>query len=199
MCTVFFYLSRNPPAYARLASEIHTAFSSDSEIRQGPRITNCKYLRAVIDEAMRISPPTPGVMWREQDPHSAEPLVVDGHVIPPGTMVGVGTYSLMHNPDYFPEPFIFRPKRWLEGDPDQETPKQREARATMRRAFIPFTLGSRAFAGKAVAYLEITLMVAKTLWYFDFEKAHGKVGELGGGSKGAAGETLARGDPVPAL
>lgn len=187
MAAVFFYLSRNPSAYARLASEIRAAFSSGSEIRQGPRITNCKYLRAVIDEAMRISPPTPCVMWREQDPQSTEPLVVDGHVIPPGTMVGVGTYSLMHNPEYFPEPFVFRPERWLEGDPDQETPEEREARATMRRAFIPFTFGDRACAGKAVAYLEITLTVAKTLWYFDFETAPGKVGELGCGRKGASG------------
>lgn len=38
-------------------------------------------------------------MWRENDPLSAEPLVVDGHVIPPGTLVGVGLYSLMHSPE----------------------------------------------------------------------------------------------------
>lgn len=121
-------------------------------------------------------------MWREQDPLSTEPLVVDGHVIPPGTLVGVGTYSLMHNPEYFPEPFAFRPERWLE----DEAPEEKEARATMRRAFIPFILGDRGCAGKAVAYLEMSLTVAKTIWYFDFEKAPGDVGELGSGHKGAA-------------
>ncbi|KAI1253593.1 hypothetical protein MGN70_005803 [Eutypa lata] len=182
MCTVFYYLSRNPSAYAQLASEIRTTFSSGSEIRHGQKLTSCKYLRAVIDESMRISPPTPGVMWREQDPLSTEPLVVDGHVIPPGTLVGVGTYSLMHNPEYFPEPFAFRPERWLE----DEAPEEKEARATMRRAFIPFILGDRGCAGKAVAYLEMSLTVAKTIWYFDFEKAPGDVGELGSGRKGAA-------------
>lgn len=55
----------------------------------------------------------------------------------------------------------------------------------MRRAFIPFSLGDRGCAGKAVAYLEISLAVAKTLWYLDFEKAPGAAGELGGGGPGA--------------
>ncbi|KAI1842150.1 hypothetical protein JX265_005727 [Neoarthrinium moseri] len=185
MCTIFYYLSRNPSAYARLASEVRTTFSWGSEIRNGQDLTGCKYLRAVIDESMRICPPTPGVMWRERDPLSNEPLVVDGHVIPPGTLVGVGTYSLMHNPDYFPEPFAFRPERWLEGD--AETPEQKETRANMRRAFIPFILGDRSCAGKAVAYLEMSLTVAKTMWYFDFERAPGQAGELGSGRKGLTG------------
>lgn len=163
---------------------MRAAFSSGSQIRQGQQLTSCKYLRAVIDEAMRISPPTPGVMWREKDPLSVEPLVVDGHLIPPGTFVGVGTYSLMHNPEYFPEPFAFRPQRWLEKD--EETTEEKEARATMRRAFIPFALGDRGCAGKAVAYLEMSLTIAKTMWYFDFEKAPGAAGDLGSGRKGAA-------------
>ncbi|KAK8039561.1 cytochrome P450 [Apiospora rasikravindrae] len=184
ICSVFYYLSRYSAAYARLASEIRTTFSSGSEIRQGPQLASCKYLRAVIDETLRICPPTPGVMWREKDPLSPEPLVVDGHVIPPGTLVGVGTYSLMHNPEYFPEPFSFRPQRWLDGAVE-EGPKEKEARTAMRRAFIPFSLGDRGCAGKAVAYLEMSLTVAKTLWYFDFEKAPAEAGDVGSGRRGA--------------
>ncbi|KAI0484908.1 cytochrome P450 [Xylariaceae sp. FL0804] len=192
MSTIFYYLSRNPSAYARLASEVRTTFSAGAEIRQGPRLSSCRYLRAVIDESLRIAPPTPGVMWREQDPlgeddNSTRPLVVDGHVIPPGTLVGVGLYSLMHNPAYFPEPFSFRPERWLPaGEQEQEEEQEQEARALMRRAFIPFILGDRACAGKAVAYLEMSLTVAKTMWYFDFEKAPGALGEVGSGRVGAA-------------
>ncbi|KAK7709434.1 hypothetical protein SLS64_006350 [Diaporthe eres] len=167
-----------------LASEVRTTFASAGEIRHEKQLTGRKFLRAVIDESLRFSPPTPGVMWREKDPLSIEPLIVDGHVIPPGTLVGVGTNSLMHKPEYFPEPFIFRPQRWLEGDED--TPEDKEARATMRRAFIPFILGDRACAGKAVVYLEISLTVAKTMWSFDFEKAPGTAGELGSGRWGAA-------------
>ncbi|KAI0146369.1 cytochrome P450 [Xylariaceae sp. FL1272] len=184
MSTVFYYLSRNPSAYARLASEIRATFSSSNEIMQGSRLSSCKYLRAVIDESMRISPPTPGVMWREEDPESTEPLVVDGHTIPRGTLVGVGLYSLMHNPAYFQEPFSFLPERWL--DSADDTAAEKDKRAAMHRAFIPFILGDRACAGKAVAYLELSLTIAKTMWYFDFERPPGDAGEVGGGRLGAA-------------
>ncbi|KAI1404194.1 cytochrome P450 [Hypoxylon fuscum] len=78
--------------------------------------------------------------------------------------------------DYFPDPFAFRPERWLVDDD-----------ATLRRmhsAFCPFSVGARACAGKPMAYFEASLVFAKTLWRFDFEAAPGKVGEVGAGVSG---------------
>lgn len=51
---LFFYLSRevNAEAYRKLADEIRTTFSSADEIRSGPKLSGCHYLRACIDEAM---------------------------------------------------------------------------------------------------------------------------------------------------
>lgn len=132
----------------------------------------------MIDECLRIAPASIGTLWRQQDltlPSAArKPFVVDGHVIPPGTIVGISPYSLLHNPDYFPEPFEFRPERWV-GDKVSDL---------SRRALAPFAVGDRSCAGKAVAYLEASLAVARTLWYFDFEKAPGTAGDVGGGSLG---------------
>lgn len=54
----------------------------------------------------------------------------------------------------------------------------------MREAFAAFALGDTGCVGKAVAYQEISLIVAKTMWYFDFQRAPGKAGELGGGEAG---------------
>ncbi|ROW03624.1 hypothetical protein VPNG_07147 [Cytospora leucostoma] len=194
MSGIFFYLSRYPGAYDRLASEIRSTFTSGREIRQGPTLSSCKYLRAVIDETMRLSPSTLGPAWREQDPASVaagEPFIVDGHVIPPGTQVGVSQYTLQHNEHYFPEPFEFKPERWMapgpgeDADPLPETAAQRDARMAMRRAFAPFSIGDRGCAGKSMAYLELRLAIARTLWYFDFETAPGEAGKLGGGWPGS--------------
>ncbi len=46
-----------------------------------------------------MSPPTPGTLWRCLAPEEEGrgPFVVDGHVIPQGTKVGVNIYSLHHN------------------------------------------------------------------------------------------------------
>ncbi|KAI1407554.1 cytochrome P450 [Hypoxylon sp. FL1857] len=154
LAAIFFYLSQNAQCYNTLASEIRSSFTSASQI-SGSALAGYQYLRACIDEALRMSPPVAGILWREAYP-SDQPFTVDGHVIPRGTIVGVNIYSIHHNEEYFPDPFTFRPERWLD-----------DAKV-MRDAFAPFSQGPRGCAGKAMAYLEISLVVAKVMWYFDF-------------------------------
>lgn len=116
--------------------------------------------------------------WRVQDPSSVaagEQLIVDGHVIPPGTEVAINAYSFMRNPAYYPEPFAFRPERWLAEDGET----LRGSNNIVRRAFVPFSIGARSCAGQAMAYLELSLTIARTMWYFDFDKAPGEAGKLG--------------------
>lgn len=113
LSSLFFYLSRHPTAYTLLATEIRDTFSSGLDIKSGAQLSSCKYLRACIDETLRLSPPFLATFWREPYSDHTEPFVVDGHVIPRGTMVGVNPYCVMHNDEYFPEPFAFRPERWL--------------------------------------------------------------------------------------
>lgn len=128
-----------------------------------------------------MSPPVPGVAWRQQaaeDPQKGQPLIIDGHVIPPGTEIGMSMYALHHNEAYFPSPYSFQPERWFDAKDD---PAQA---ARMRSAFAPFSVGSRSCAGKAMAYLEASLVVAKTLWHFDFGAAPGGLGRVGGGAPG---------------
>lgn len=139
---IFFYVSRYPDVYAKLADEIRTRFKSSSDIQTGAQLSSCKCLRAVIDETLRMAPPFVGTFWREADPSMKEPLVVDGRLIPRGTMVGVNPYCLMHNEPYFPDSFKFRPQRWLEPEDGEEESAEEEAvRTTARRAFAPFALG----------------------------------------------------------
>jgi cytochrome P450 len=186
MSAAFFYLSRHPVVYKRLTTEIRDAFSDSEFIQSGPQLTGCKYLRAVIEESLRMAPATTITAWREENPksRSTEPFVVDGHVIPRGTYVGVNSYCLMHSEDYFPEPFAFRPERWLDSEAADTLEK-------MRAAFIPFAVGSASCLGKGLAYLELSLALAKTLWYFDFEKAPGEAGKLGGGDAQSPGRARA--------
>ncbi|KAI1858055.1 uncharacterized protein JN550_012877 [Neoarthrinium moseri] len=171
MTALFFYMARNRECYRKLAEEIRSSFKMRTQIKGGAKLTSCKYLRACIDECLRMSPPLASTLWREQRSQDSGNIVVDGHMIPRGTRVGVNTYSLHHNPTYFPEPFKFWPERWL---------ASRDENRTSREAFAPFSTGSRGCAGKAMAYLEISLVMATTLWDFDFEEAPVK-GAMEGG------------------
>ncbi|KAI9694328.1 MAG: hypothetical protein M1820_009017 [Bogoriella megaspora] len=172
----FFYLSRYPTCYERLANEIRSTFDSASEIRNGPKLFNIAYLRAFIDETLRITPPICTTLWR-QLPISAQdeaPLVIDGQVIPPGTEVGVNIYTIHHNEEYFPDPFTFKPERWL-SESAVEADEEKARKKLMHDAFTPFSIGSRGCAGKAMAYLEISLVLAKTLWYLDFHRPRNNI------------------------
>ncbi|CAI6018320.1 unnamed protein product [Clonostachys chloroleuca] len=185
MAALFFYLTRYPRVYEKLNEEIRTHFQSGEDIHSGKALRDCVYLRACIDEALRMSPPAPGMLWREKIPPKKladggkedPPLVVDGHVIPSGSQVAVNIYALHHNEEYFSDPFKFIPERWL-------TAEGRDSSSLMRRAFAPFGVGGRSCAGKAVAYLEISLTMAKTLYYFDLEIAPGPQGQIGAGTVG---------------
>ncbi|ETS78855.1 hypothetical protein PFICI_08708 [Pestalotiopsis fici W106-1] len=182
MSATLFYLARNPDCYRKLSREIRTTFETADGI-QGAKVTNCRYLRACIDEALRMSPPIPGALWRHLAPEekAAGPLVVDGHVIPDGTKVGVNIYSLHHNEKYFPQPFVYSPERWLEtDDPNDGTTLPR----ANREAFAPFITGARGCAGKPMAYLESSLALAKIMWHFDFRAAPGGLGDIGTGKHG---------------
>ncbi|KAK8095827.1 uncharacterized protein PG998_002456 [Apiospora kogelbergensis] len=124
-----------------------------------------------------MAAPSLATLWREQAADDLErgktPLVVDSHVIPPGTQFGVNLYALHHNEKYFPDAFTFNPDRWLTDSSD-----------TQYRAFAPFVARPRSCAGRAMSYLEVSLAMAKTLWYFDFRRAAGPLGEVGQGTKG---------------
>lgn len=178
LSALFFYLSRNPDAYRKLADEVRSAFSDADEIKGGPQLSGCRYLRACFDEALRLSPPVSGTLWCELSKEEQEkggPLVVDGHVIPPDTMLGVNIYSLHHNELYFPDPFVFKPERWMNQD-------DTEALHKINSSFDAFSTGPRGCAGKSMAYLEAGIVIASTLWYFDFETAPGPAGAVGEGS-----------------
>ncbi|KAI0147320.1 cytochrome P450 [Xylariaceae sp. FL1272] len=182
LCSTLFYLARHPACYSKLAQEIRNTFENDNDIK-GATVGSCSYLRACIDESMRMSPPVPGTLWRHAAPedNNEGPLVVDGYIIPPGTQVGVNTYSLHHNTRYFPDPFTYNPDRWMPSSPSENEVRHRKL---MQDAFAPFSIGSRGCAGKPMAYLELTLTLAKIFWHFDFEAAPGKLGNIGVGEHG---------------
>lgn len=175
----FFYLSRNPEVYKTLANEIRSTFASGRDIQPGNQLASCKYLRACINESLRMSPPSGSVHYREQDPNDTQPFIVDGHVIPRGTLVAVSPYALQHNPTYFSDPYTFRPERWLDVPGNEETSKQ------AHEALAAFSTGARSCAGKAMAYHESSLVLAKTIFYFDFAPVVGGLGKIGEGIPGS--------------
>jgi cytochrome P450 len=172
LAAAFFYLVHNPATLEKLTNEIRDTFHSAEDIHAGAELNTCVYLRAVIDEAMRLSPPVGGVLPREV---LSGGLDIDGMHLPAGIVVGTPHYALHHNPAYFPSPFSFFPERWIAGSCPEISS---DTVALAQSAFCPFSVGPRGCIGKGLAYNELMTALGRTVWMYDFKLADGpRIGE----------------------
>ena len=151
LSAAFFYLSRRPDVQAKIAQEVKSIFSSYDEITSGSKIMSCKYLTAFLQEAMRMTPPVAAEPSREVLPGGT---TVGDHYFPAGLHLSTGLYCLSYNSNVYPEPFKFRPERWIV----DETGKEGSSAESVRLAedgFCAFSYGTRGCVWKNLAWLEI--------------------------------------------
>jgi cytochrome P450 len=189
LSALFFYLGRNPYAYNRARDEVRRAFPTRDSIRSGAALNSCTYLRACIDETLRMTPPIGGSLYREVA--AAGGMNIDGHMFAAGTDVGTSIYAIHHNAKYFTRPHAFVPERWIGADSDDE--HQVEIRRVQHQAMIAFSTGSRGCVGKGMALVELMLTMATVLWNMDMRLATGEAGEVGGGN--SDNKVMGRHDP----
>src|SRR3954470_4996568 len=103
------------------------------------------YLKAVIAESLRLRPVVPLAGRR-----LAAELAVDGHVLPEGTDVTPAIWLAHTREDVYPDPFAFRPERFLDGAPPGY-------------AWIPFGGGMRRCLGAAFAEMEMRVALGAIL------------------------------------
>ena len=134
--------------YDGLKGEIRSAFIKYEDIR-ATEASRLKYLRAVIQEGLRIYPPLPLGLPRVV-PEGGD--TVDGHLLPAGvsltrkrqrhterescqTVVSTNPIAASLSSSNFDDPFEFRPYRWQNGQ-------------DMLEASQPFSLGPRGCLGR---------------------------------------------------
>ncbi|KAL9086199.1 MAG: hypothetical protein Q9165_007264 [Trypethelium subeluteriae] len=162
LAAVTHYLTDSPACYDRVCEEVRTAFETSSEICLGPQLNSCKFLRACIDEALRLSPPGGSAPWREVDRGGA---TIDGEFFPEGCEVGVGVYSIHHDARYWENPFSFSPERWL-----QSTVEAGSKQTQSKKPYVPFGMGPRGCVGKPLAIAQMMLALAILVRDFDFRR-----------------------------
>ncbi|HVY96212.1 MAG TPA: cytochrome P450 [Solirubrobacterales bacterium] len=124
-------LLRNPAALARLRESL-----ADGEE---------DYLRATITESLRLRPVIP-VAGRTL----AAEIEVGGLKLPPGTNVTPAIWLTHTRPDLYPEPFAFRPERFLGEGPETY-------------GWIPFGGGIRRCIGATFAEFEMRVVLREVL------------------------------------
>ena len=140
----FAALAHEPRVQARLHGELDDADEA--------------YLAATIQEIMRRKPVLPNA-----EPRLVKQPVQIGPVsYEPGVVLFASAYLVHHDPLVYPDPFAFRPERFLEQPPGTYT-------------WIPFGGGRRRCIGASFAQLEMKLVLRAVLERFELEPADGAV------------------------
>jgi cytochrome P450 len=126
-------LAREPAVVARLVDEID-------------RDDGDAYLTATVQETLRRRPVLPNAAPRLVK----QPVEIGGWTYPAGVCVVANSYLIQHDPEIYPDPYAFRPERFLDEGPGTYT-------------WIPFGGGRRRCLGASFAMLEMKLVLRSVL------------------------------------
>jgi cytochrome P450 len=166
LSTIMFYLTHNYFALEKVTNEVRSTFTNADDIRANQLLNSCTYLRAVIQESLRMTPPSGNILPREV---TAGGVTVDDHFFGEGTILGVPIYTLAHT-DRYPGPFDFNPERWIRGS-DESTTEESISRAYA--AFGIFNSGPTTCIGRPLADREIQITIARLLFAYDVRQQPG--------------------------
>ena len=126
-------LARAPRVVRRLTEEI------DSGDGDG-------YLTATVHETLRRRP----VLQLAAPRLVKQSLTIGGFEYPPGVCLAANGYLIHHDPAIYPDPYSFRPERFLDQQPGTYT-------------WIPFGGGRRRCLGASFAMLEMKIVLRAVL------------------------------------
>ena len=145
-------ICKHPESYQKVKDELKLVMPDG--VLTMENFGQLKYLRAVIDESLRLYP-TAYIVGRE----SKEKDEIDGLEIPKDIMTLISVYHLHRNPKYWKQPNNFVPERFL----DKAHP------LANCDAYFPFGAGPRMCIGFYFALMEITVVLANLFYHFDLK------------------------------
>ena len=129
-------------AFERIAHEPEVLARLRDEIDDGEDA----YLTATIQETLRRRPVLPNAAPRLVK----RPVEIGGWTYPAGACVVANAYLVQHDPEIYPDPYTFRPERFLDEAPGTYT-------------WIPFGGGRRRCLGASFAMAEMTTTLRAVL------------------------------------
>ena len=149
-----YYLTKDRDVLARARAEVSALWGDDEDIQPTfEEVPKLRYLRAVLDEALRLWPTAPGY----QRAARTDTMLGGRHKMNKGDWVLVFLPVLHRDPQTWPDPERFDPDRFAPG----------LAKIRPAQAYKPFGTGQRACIGRHFAMHEAVLTLALALHRFD--------------------------------
>ena len=148
-------LAHHPDIQDTILDEIHTVCHDG--LPTLPDRSKMPYSRAFLLELLRYSSVVPMCV-----PHRAiDDQSIHGYTIPQNTNVQINLWSLHHDPDFWTDPEIFRPERFLDSSGELVP-----ADHPHRKHLMPFGAGSRVCLGESLASARLFLWITKVVSMF---------------------------------
>ncbi|KAH6815952.1 hypothetical protein C2S51_020772 [Perilla frutescens var. frutescens] len=152
-------LIKAPEAMTKVQAEIRNFIGKNGKVNEED-LVKLPYLKAVVNETLRLYPPIPMLVPRE----TIKRCNLDGYEIEPKTVVYVNAWAIARDPDNWENPDEFMPERFLEDNVDI---KGQDFRV------IPFGSGRRVCPGLFMGLATVELTVANLLYSFDWKMPRG--------------------------
>ncbi|UYV61845.1 CYP3A4 [Cordylochernes scorpioides] len=149
------YLAVKPHIRARVLAEIDASLAKHKGLKESEFYTDLKFTENCIYEAIRIMPPAARLERK-----AVEDYQLGDIQIPKDSLISLPIYALPTDPEWFPEPFEYRPERWIRGEAKESIPQC---------AFMPFEWGPRNCIGMRFAMLTIKVTLVELLQAFTIE------------------------------
>ncbi|KAG9449935.1 hypothetical protein H6P81_009900 [Aristolochia fimbriata] len=154
-------LMRNPRVMTKAQKEVRDVLrGKDNKVTEAD-IQQLPYLKLIVKETMRLHPPLPLLLPRE----NREKCQVLGYELPTHTKVIVNVWAIGRDPLYWGDDAeTFKPERFADSSIDYKG---------TNFEFLPFGAGRRMCPGVAFGIASVELPLALLLYHFNWELPHG--------------------------
>lgn len=160
---VLYGLMTTPHALAALLAEIDALGSAASNPVSWSEIQKLPYLKAAVQEGLRMWPPVAGLAFKTVPPAGE---YIHGYWVPGGTEIGQAFHAVGRSKELWGDDAdVFRPERWLEAS-------EADARAMAVAVDTHFGGGRFSCLGKPIAMVEIHKAVFELVKQFDMDIIH---------------------------
>ncbi|KAK8527110.1 hypothetical protein V6N12_054335 [Hibiscus sabdariffa] len=168
---------KSPRILEKAQAEVRQVYRITGDVNES-KLHELKYLKLVIKETLRLHPPAPLLLPRE----NSERCEINGYEIPAKTKVIVNAWAIGRDSNHWNEAERFNPERFTDSTVDYKG---------ANFELIPFGAGRRMCPGMSYALSVVELPLAQLLYHFDWKVPNGMKNEDLDMSE-AVGVTVAR-------
>nr|QTW43664.1 CYP3027-like protein [Eurytemora affinis] len=149
-----YQLVKNTEVLEKLVAEIDEVLEKFDGKLDHETVAEMPYLEACIKETLRFSSPV-----SRNDRLCNKDFEYKGIKIPKGTSIGICNQVVHFDPEYWPEPYMFKPERFL----------KENAGSIVPCSWLPFGAGPRACIGERFAMIEMKMGTVRLLSKYKIE------------------------------